>query len=342
MAAHLELREIDVSFAAEELELLGAELLDECERLGQALVLVELRLDGVARQQRPRHGQEIVGVLDTVGQHAATVILLGRGNLRRHARQDVAQRLGQVLFFQLFEHGIVGAVPGVQNGVGGDVDGQVAGVDLVVHFAEAGGAHALADDEAVFLEGGQFLIVEPEIKAAVFLGGVGLEGVPEFGRRRIPAQALGVVGAHHVALGKLLRRNLANLGQLLVEGRGVAEDFVGCPERGLAALGLRRRRRQSGEQPETDREQSRADAYIPGCVDSLKHDGSPPGARAGATSWTLYMTSQPGKKTAHAQRYCRWQQTPPPGITGAVRLSITKDIIPREGIICGCARSGRC
>ena len=55
------------------------------------------------------------------------------------AGQDFIERSRQVGLFQLLEHAVVGAVPGVQQGVRGDVDRQVAAVDAIEHLGEAAG-----------------------------------------------------------------------------------------------------------------------------------------------------------------------------------------------------------
>ena len=58
---------------------------------------------------------------------------------------------------------VVAAVPGVQDGVGGDEHRQVAAVDAVEHLGAARRAQPLADDEAVLLELRQLLVVQAEV-----------------------------------------------------------------------------------------------------------------------------------------------------------------------------------
>src|SRR5262249_17831561 len=142
---------------------------------------------------------------------------------------DLVQRDREVSLFEILEHGIVRAVPGLEDGVGGDVDGQVAAVDAVQHLRETGGPHALADDEAILLEGGQFLLIEVEIVTAASLsarrGGL-LELIEELAGGGVPGQLVEIRGLRGEALGKVSGRDLADLLERLVEGGAVAENLL--------------------------------------------------------------------------------------------------------------------
>src|SRR5262245_25858902 len=106
-------------------------------------------------------------------------------------------------------------MPGVQQGVGTDEDGQVTVVSAVEDLGEAVSAQALADHEAVSPEGGEFCPVELEVA----LGGGLVELVPEFARGWVPAQLLQKGGLAPVAAGKLRRRDLPDFPQFPGERR---------------------------------------------------------------------------------------------------------------------------
>src|SRR5262249_25614110 len=142
-------------------------------------------LDRFAGQEGASDGEEVIGVGDAVGQGSAAVVLLSSGQTGSHAGEDLVEGGGEVSLFEFFEHAVVASVPGVQQGVAGDVHGQVAAVDAVELLGEAGGAQPFADHEAVGLELRRLLGVEAEIEAAAafagLVGGIPVEVVPEFG-----------------------------------------------------------------------------------------------------------------------------------------------------------------
>src|SRR5262249_57831307 len=113
--------------------------------------------------------------------------------------------------------------------VAGDEYRKVAAEETIELLGKAGCPHALADNETVLLEGGQLLRVEAEIvaPAALRLERVLVEVIEELSGRRVPALLVLVLRLGRKQLRELGRRDLADLLQLLVEGRAIAEDVVG-------------------------------------------------------------------------------------------------------------------
>lgn len=141
----------------------------------------------------------------------------------------------QVGLLQFFQHGVVGPVPRLQDGIDGDEDRQIVLPQLVENVGKTARTKSFTDHETVLLERRQLGGVQPVIGvpscriidrfAGVVGLDVGVEAIPELRRGRIKGEPGQIVGVVIVKRRELLRRDVANFAKLVREGSGVAKDF---------------------------------------------------------------------------------------------------------------------
>ena len=141
----------------------------------------------------------------------------------------------EVSFLDLLQHRVVGAMPGLQQRVGGDEHRQVVVPKVVKDLRKTPAAQPLAHHEAVRPEGGEFSFVQPEVHGAipriaplltlVHDVRIRVELVPKMSGGWVPRNAGKVVRAVGKHRCELLGRNLPDALKCSSESISIAKDF---------------------------------------------------------------------------------------------------------------------